>query len=429
MKKEVIWFPIILALVAASIYVIIKMPTKFGLDINGGLRAVLQVEPKPGQSFDMPTVLRILENRLNSSGVAEPQITQKGSNQIVVELPNVSNKDQLIQELATTAQMEFLWFRDVQSQRNRFARFQAMPSKDPAGHDQYTFMDTQDHSTFRDQGQIVSDFQTSILGNCQPRPKAVATTIAAPLAPFAPTGQILYLDPTQQAKVQSLNTELTNWNNFYNMELAASGTLSNSQPQPMLTGADIKPDATSALGGTGVPEPVCNLQFTDHGAQVFGDFTRNHVGEILAIILDGRVITAPNINEPILNGNCQISGGFSSIAEAQQLANLINAGALPVPLSIQQVDSVEATLGHAAVQNSIKAGLIGLALVLVFMASYYLLPGLVADIALIFYGIFALAIFKGALSWFIPSVTLTLPGIAGFILSVGMAVERQYPDL
>jgi SecD/SecF fusion protein len=407
----------------------LKLPTHFGLDVNGGLRAVLQAQVTPGMSaqYDQDTVEHILENRLNASGVAEPQIYEKGQTQFIVELPNVRNKDQIIQQLQTTAQMQLIWFRDVVSKHNPGARYRMNMTNDAQGREVYSFTDTMaPGATFRDQYQIVNDFQNQVLLNSLPHAGANPATIPAPLNQFAPQGRVLYLDSKELATVQALNTELQAWDNFYNMELQASGTLTNSPPQPVVSGANVKPTSTASIDSSkGAPEPCVNLNFDDKGSQQFGDFTRDHVNDILAILLDGRVLSAPNIIEPILDGACEISGGFADLTEAQSLANLLNAGALPVPLTIEEDETVEATLGHSAVQHMILAGVIGLCLVLAFMLFYYLLPGLVADIALICYALFAMAIFKGGLSWFIPPVTLTLPGIAGFILSVGMAVDAN----
>jgi protein-export membrane protein SecD len=136
------------------------------------------------------------------------------------------------------------------------------------------------------------------------------------------------------------------------------------------------------------------------------------------IYLDGRILMAPNIETPILDGRAQISP-FPTVRDAKQLADYLNGGALPVPLTIVQQQSVEATLGTEAVRQGFTAGIIGLVAVILFMISYYLLPGAVACIALVLYTIFTYAVFV-----LIP-VTFTLPGIAGFILSVGMAVDAN----
>ena len=194
-----------------------------------------------------------------------------------------------------------------------------------------------------------------------------------------------------------------------------------------MTGNDIAPESKAQLGGSGGAQPVVTQSFKPDGATKYAHFTSAHVGEIVGIVLDNRVISAPYIEEPILNGQGEISGGFSTLAEAKNLADLLNAGALPVPLTQEETESVEASLGGPALHNIEIAGLVGLALVLVFMLVYYRLPGLVADIALLIYTLFTLAIFKGGLNWLFPgfAVTLTLPGIAGFILSIGMAVDAN----
>ncbi|MGB9798451.1 MAG: protein translocase subunit SecD, partial [bacterium] len=139
----------------------------------------------------------------------------------------------------------------------------------------------------------------------------------------------------------------------------------------------------------------------------------------MAIVLDNKIISAPRIRTHIYTEGVVIEGGFRNLREAQQLAELINAGALPVPLEIASVQKVGPTLGQDSLEKSLRAGIWGLALVMLFMLGYYLLPGLIADIALLLYTLFMLAIFKG-----IP-VTLTLPGIAALIITIGMAVDAN----
>ena len=187
----------------------------------------------------------------------------------------------------------------------------------------------------------------------------------------------------------------------------------------VITGNDIK-DAKAVYGskGTGIQEPVVSLELTPDGAKKFALGTSNNIGKIIAIYLDESVISAPQVGEAITDGKCQISGKMN-MEEAADLAMLIRAGALPVELKTLQVTSVGPELGANSFEKSLAAGKIGILLVLVFMALYYRLPGLVADIALILYlciVLFALATLKA---------TLTLPGIAGIILSVGMAVDAN----
>ncbi|MEI6915630.1 MAG: protein translocase subunit SecD, partial [Armatimonadota bacterium] len=182
-----------------------------------------------------------------------------------------------------------------------------------------------------------------------------------------------------------------------------------------LTGADLKSNSRGDIQGM---ESVVLIEFKPRGKDIFAEFTRRHTGEILAMVLNGDILSAPNIEEPILNGQARVSGSFTP-ATAQRLADNLNAGALPVPLRIVEQNVVEATLGLQYVKQSLQAGLIGLAFVVTFMVIYYLLPGLVAVFALAMYTLFTIAIFK------LMQVTMTLPGFAGFILSIGMAVDAN----
>jgi preprotein translocase subunit SecD len=157
------------------------------------------------------------------------------------------------------------------------------------------------------------------------------------------------------------------------------------------------------------------------GTKIFGNLTKRLVNQPMAIFFNGEYQSSPRINEPILSGKAQISGGNEgfSAEEAKKMVDLLNAGALPVPAKIIEENTVGPTLGADSIAKSKVAGAIGLGLVMLFMIVYYRAPGIIADVALCLYGVFLFAIFK----W-VP-VTLTLAGIAGFILSIGMAVDAN----
>lgn len=165
-------------------------------------------------------------------------------------------------------------------------------------------------------------------------------------------------------------------------------------------------------------KPVVNLNFDSEGTELFKDITTRNVNKRVAIYLDGSPISVPNVNEPILSGKAIITGNFTA-EEAKQLVQRLNSGALPVPIQLISQQSVEASLGQAALEASLQAGLYALAIVALFMALWYRLPGLLAIVALLIYTFFALALFK------LLFVTMTLAGIVGFILSVGMAVDAN----
>lgn len=163
---------------------------------------------------------------------------------------------------------------------------------------------------------------------------------------------------------------------------------------------------------------VVSLEFDSEGADLFEQITERNVGSPVAIFLDGFIISSPTVNERISGGRAVISGNFNA-QEAKELVQRLNAGALPVPIELVSQQTVGASLGRASLLMSLKAGLIGILLVAIFMIIYYRLPGLLAVISLAMYGILVLTLFK------LVPVTLTLAGLAGFILSIGMAVDAN----
>jgi len=183
-----------------------------------------------------------------------------------------------------------------------------------------------------------------------------------------------------------------------------------------ITGADVANArlAFNSLDGS----PVVGIEFTPEGAQKFEKLTEENVGKPLPIVLDGEVISAPMVQEKIAGGRAQISGNFS-IDEARELSIQINAGALPVEIDLIEERTIGPTLGAESIEKSVKAGLVGLIAVALFMVIMYGRFGLIANLGLVLFGIYTLALYK-----LIP-VVLTLPGIAGFILSVGMAVDAN----
>jgi protein-export membrane protein SecD len=183
-----------------------------------------------------------------------------------------------------------------------------------------------------------------------------------------------------------------------------------------LTGRFMDKSSLENNGLTG--EPVIILEFTPEGSDLFKEITARNVGNPLAVYIDGNQLTAPTVQEEITGGRAQITGKFS-LEEAMDLVRNLNSGALPVPIKMIAQQTVGPTLGHIYLQQSIVAGLIGFLAVILFMIIFYKLPGLIAAFSLSIYAIMVLASFK------IFSVTLTLSGIAGFLLSIGMAIDAN----
>ncbi len=235
---------------------------------------------------------------------------------------------------------------------------------------------------------VQTDFGSNLPAESAGATSPEATPTAAPTAEATPTGEATpQAQPTPSAPV--LHT--------------------------VMTGAHLKTVTvvTNQVGGYQIA-----FTLTDEGAKIFRDYTTKHVGEYLGIALDKQIISAPRIREPITDGQGVITGDFT-YDSANELAVQMRYGALPIPLRVAESRTIGPTLGEDSLRKSLVAGFIGLAVVALFMMLYYRLPGVIAVLALLTYAVLSLALFK----W-IP-VTLTLPGIAGFVLSIGMAVDAN----
>ncbi len=315
MKNRLLLFWIIVALVVASIVVIVKKPINLGLDLVGGSRIVIEAqtsEAVPEINQDAMNSLKYaLEKRVNAIGVSETTVQQEGATRILIEVPNISDPEKAKEFLGETAELEF---------------------KAPV---------------YDAQGNLTNEWRSTGL-----------------------TGKYL-----ERAEVTSNATD--GW--------------------------------------------AVSLHFNSEGAKIFGDLTRELVNKPMAIFFNGELISSPVVQTVIDSGDAQITGRFTS-DEAKKMVELLNAGALPVSAKILQVNTVGPTLGADSIKKSEFAGFIGLGLVMLFMIVVYRLPGLIADIALCIYGVLTFAAFILCP----PSgVTLTLAGIAGFILSIGMAVDAN----
>jgi preprotein translocase subunit SecD len=186
---------------------------------------------------------------------------------------------------------------------------------------------------------------------------------------------------------------------------------------PPLTGANLKPTSVTFIGAN-QNQPAVQFEFRSPDDQRWIQLSKDYVSQVVQITLDGREISAPRIKEVFTTGGGVIEGNFTT-QSAKELSLLLNSGALPIPVDIIQSTRVEPTLGQDSVQKSLIAGAIGLSLVALFMIAYYRLPGAIAVIALLYYTVLTYAIFR------LVPVTLTLAGIAGFILSIGMATDAN----
>jgi len=232
---------------------------------------------------------------------------------------------------------------------------------------------------------------------------------------------IAEIGKTPLLEFKLVNTELLQAMQSGSSTAAATDEQADPFIDTGLTGRYLKSaqlEFSSGRGGQVANEPVVSISFDSEGAALFERITTEHTGEELAIFLDGQMLSAPRINEPIAGGQAVISGNFDP-TEARELAQNLNFGALPVPITLVSTQTIGATLGAEVLQKGVQAGLVGLAIVVLFMIVWYRVWGLVAAVSLLGYVVMVLALFQ-----FIP-VTITAAGLAGFILSLGMAVDAN----
>ncbi|NPV91522.1 MAG: protein translocase subunit SecD [Firmicutes bacterium] len=185
----------------------------------------------------------------------------------------------------------------------------------------------------------------------------------------------------------------------------------------VLYGSELK-DAKSNIDPQ-TNKPEVNLEFTEKGTQLFGNLTSQNVGKVIPVVLDNELISAPVVNEPITGGKARISGGYQTLEEAEHDAIMFRSGSLPVKLEMVEKRTVGPTLGADSLKKSMEAGIIGIIVVFIFMLAFYRLPGVIADFSLLLYTLIVMGVLA------LINTSLTLPGIAGIILSIGMAVDAN----
>ena len=344
-----------------------KMTIRQGLDLQGGVHLVYKADMKnikKGEEMKALNGVRdVIERRVNAFGVAEP----------VIRPSKVGNSYRLIVELAG--------IKDV-------SKAKAMIKETPL-------------LEFKEEGET----KTELSEDDKKMVDQLATQYFKNIKDQADKDGKNEKQPT----LEDIKKSLTN--QFLQPQWKATG----------LSGKQLERAQVNFQQQTG--QPTVSLTFNKEGKELFKQITERSKGKRVAIFLDGQVISAPVVQAIIRDGRAEISGGFK-LKEAQELAQRLNAGALPVPIKLVQEQSIEASLGAESLQKSLRAAFWGLVAVGIFMIIYYRLAGVVAVLALTSYALMMVAVIK--LSSLTPyGITLTLPGIAGFILSVGMAVDAN----
>lgn len=383
---------------------------KLGLDLKGGMHLLLEIDKSklpPGvQEKDViDRAMEILRNRIDQFGVAEPIIQRQGDNRILVQLPGLLDKERAVKLIGETAQLEFKLVKQAAESRqvldrlNRALAGRASGLPDSLAADSLNAANplndliySTDMSRFGGVEILEEDFPkiTALLANVRldevlPRDASIGFSAKTEVFDQGRVGRVLY--------VLNRRAEMT------------GEAVSNAV---MKFGLD--PRDPSAAG--------VSMTLSNKGANTFRKVTGANIGRQLAIVLDDKVSSAPVIRDRIPTGQAQITGRFDA-TEARDLAIVLRAGALPAPLRVAEERTVGPSLGRDSIAGGLRAGIVGAIIVIGFMLIYYRASGMIAIFTLVLNMLFlfaGLAALKG---------TLTMPGIAGIVLTVGMAVDAN----
>jgi SecD/SecF fusion protein len=418
---------LVVGLLCASGAVIAAKPTRLGLDLKGGVELVYQGQPTPQSKVTPEAVDRsidIMRERVDALGVSEPEIQRLGGDQISVGLPDVKNAQRAINQVGTTAKLQFYDF-----------------EKNVIGGPQRPVTGIYEAVKKASQQKPVVDANNTTKGlyylftpqkKLRAGPDATRKDLLSQFDDRKPRGDtIVFVQPgtivVQAERPRSLpkDAPFDQWWVLHD--------------NPELTGTEIKDPKQEFDPNTN--EPIVTFKFTKKGREAFHEVTRRLAQrgqtrqipgqpaqasfQTFAVVLDRKVVTRPfidfNENPDGIDGRtgAQISGGFRSVQEAQDLAEFLKIGALPINLKLISQTQVSATLGKQALHQGLVAGIVGFVVVLVFLLLFYRLLGVIAGLALATYAVLFFALVK-----LIP-ITLTLPGIAGLILTIGVAADSN----
>ncbi|HET7590555.1 MAG TPA: protein translocase subunit SecD [Solirubrobacterales bacterium] len=467
----------VVGLVAISAVVIASKETKLGLDLQGGLELVYQGQPTGTTTEvsgeDIEDSISIIEKRINKLGVSEPEVARLGTDEITVSLPGITDANRAAEQVGSTAQLYYFdWEPNLIGPESTIGGHPGRePPEGPRKASEKRWEEAGRNVTSAENKQLIyagafpTAYEAALLAseqkpveNCEEcsvaKPRYYLFQKAEPhelIAGPELTKKDLYISPTGKKRPKNGIVVEVPAGTIVVSEYPSdeSGQLDETadpgwfalKDNPSLSGSDIT-NPEQSYGPNN--EPIVTFEFTGSGREAFQEVTRRiaqrgqaqAIGPVgaeeaaalsghFAVILDNEVKTRPIINfaenPDGIDGRtgAQISGGFSSVGDAQDLATTLQIGALPINLKLISETQVSATLGTQALHDGIKAGIIGLGLVVIFLLLYYRFLGLIASVALGAYGVIFFALIK-----LIP-ITLTLPGIAGLVLTIGVAADSN----
>jgi preprotein translocase subunit SecD len=418
------------------------VPLRLGLDLQGGMHLALEVDESKQKVVDkseaIDRALKTVRNRIEGFGVSEPVIQKAGNDRIIVELPGVADQERALAVVRNQAFLEFQITDKTQALERVLPRLDAIvkdkglapaatstagtqtPGTPKGLQGLLTATDSNKSDSSKKVAAAKADstsadsilagggaFSNAIQQGSSPGQYFVETSNVSTIERFLEDSSIKAALPPAKELLWGTDSTVIGGRTYKPLYLVDT--------RPIITGeflVDARPN-TSPLEGT-----IVQFKMNNVGGRRFRNETGKHVGDYMAIVLDGRVITAPVIQSAI-GTDGQITMGGKDLAAAQDLALVLRAGALPVPLKVAEIRSIGPSLGQDSINKGLRASLIAVVLVVLVMVTYYKLSGLLAVGALGFYVLFTLAALAGF------DAVLTLPGIAGFVLSIGIAVDAN----
>lgn len=404
-----------------------------GLDLKGGLRVLLQARTANPTTQQMQDDVLVIQRRVDALGVTEPLVQTQGTDKIVVELPGIDDPDLAVRTIGKTALLEYVYSG-------------ATPLTEGATvHTTYDLTNESLYANLPPEKQVphqgprpADDLAPASGGAARATASPAAATDGSPVPPTAVSATDSITTTVGVTGTDSITTTAGTAADAVTGTVGVTTTagvtatlVAPTATTPVTTTAATTETVTiypTILTGKNIRNPqvsldtltnetVVSFEVDNEGARWLGDFTGAHLQEYMPILLDKQVVSSPVLQGRIADQG-QISGNFD-LASAEALVAQLRSGSLPVPLDVVGQTQVGPTLGQAAIDAAIKGGLIGLLVVMLFMLLYYRVPGLLADVALTLYALYTLTVFRAM------PVTLTLAGIAGFVLSIGMAVDAN----
>jgi len=415
-----------------------RVPLHLGLDLRGGMYMALEVDDSKQAIADksdaIDRALKTVRTRVEGFGVSEPIVQKSGSDRIVLQLPGMTEEDRAIAVVREQAFLEFKITDETQALERALPRLDAIVKERRLAVATGTAAPTTPAAPRGLQGLLTDTGTKADTGRAR-RDSAKADTVITGGGAFSNLIQQGQVAGEYFVKASDVNT-LQRFLNDSSVQGAIppakaihwgidSTTIAGqwykplyvTDKRPIMTGehlTDARPN-TDPLEGT-----IVQFELDNVGGRRFRNETGKHIQDYMAIVLDGRVMGRPPVIQSAIGTRGQITMGGKDLAAAQDLALVLRAGALPVPLRVAEIRSIGPSLGQDSIEKGLRAGLLGIVLVIVIMVGYYRFSGLLSVVGLVFYAITTLA-FLAAFG-----ADLTLPGIAGFVLSIGMAVDANF---